>query len=515
MGRKYIGQVNNQNFVYPNYEMTEYDVEIVHDINNNCISGTVTSFSATTISSSSITFTYNGSYNFNGSEPFKGILVSPIITTNYLSVHCQVPGNTYMNTWRVVDTRFTSYTPPVIPTTGSWTGDTFTITPATFGLASFTSGAYYFEFRFIAEKCLYKICSTLNVTISTPTPTPTVTPTATPTATGLPPTDTPTPTPTATGLPPTDTPTPTPTATGVPPTDTPTPTPTNTPTATPTVTYTYLVNCSGTLQGYCLGELTPGQQVTINEICYVATTTTTSPTGTLISGTQLLEACCPTPTPTPTPSPVAVGIYTGATFGSSTAACLDSNAPNGTVYIANGDTLSDGDTLYTNPGLTVQFVGNDNYYRLYWNLTFYAADINGAGFVSLLTNCGTIPTDTPTPTPTATPTATPVPTEFYINIANNTTASDITNITVNGVAISGVTFPVTFGDGASGVSNQMGTYTVVVSYNSGLKYVEITDTDSNYNCASGTGTSRTFGGQITNGTAGIMYITMDDGSTCP
>lgn len=213
MGRKYIGQVNNQNFVYPNYEMTEYDVEIVHNINNNCISGTVTSFSATTVSSSSITFTYNGSYNFNGADPFKNLLVSPIITTNYLSVHCQVPGNTYMNTWRVVDTRFTSYTPPAIPTTGSWTGDTFIITPATFGLASFTSGAYYFEFRFIAEKCLYKICSTLNVTISTPTPTPTITPTATPSPT---PTATGTPTPTPTAGPITSTPTPTPTATPAP-----------------------------------------------------------------------------------------------------------------------------------------------------------------------------------------------------------------------------------------------------------------------------------------------------------
>jgi hypothetical protein len=214
MGRKYIGQVNNQNFVYPNYEMTEYDVEIVHDINNNCISGTVTSFSATTISSSSITFTYNGSYNFNGADPFKGPILTPIILTNYLSVHCQVPGNTYMNTWRVVDTRNTSYNPPTLPTSGSWTGDTFTITPATFGLASFTSGTYYFEFRFIAEKCLYKICSSLNVNVTTPTPTPTRTSTPTPTPTSTPTGPTPTPTPTATPGGPT--PTPTPTATPAP-----------------------------------------------------------------------------------------------------------------------------------------------------------------------------------------------------------------------------------------------------------------------------------------------------------
>jgi hypothetical protein len=172
MGRKYIGQVDNNNFVYPNYEMAEYDVEIVHDINNNCITGTTTSFSATSFSSSGITFTYNASYNFNGAEPFKGAFSSPNITTNYLSVHCQVPSNTYMNTWRVVDTRSVNYTPPTLPTTGSSTGNTFTITPAMFGLGSFTYGVFYFEFRFIGERCLYKICTSLNVTAPTPTPTP-------------------------------------------------------------------------------------------------------------------------------------------------------------------------------------------------------------------------------------------------------------------------------------------------------------------------------------------------------
>ena len=172
MGRKYIGQVDNHNFVYPNYEMAEYDVEIVHDINNNCITGTVTNFIVSTYSSSGITFSYDGTYNFNGSEPFKGALSSPVISANYLSVHCQAPSNTYMNTWRVVDTRSLNYTPPTLPTTGSWTGDTFTITPAMFGLGSFTYGIFYFEFRFIAEKCIYKICTSLDVSPPTPTPTP-------------------------------------------------------------------------------------------------------------------------------------------------------------------------------------------------------------------------------------------------------------------------------------------------------------------------------------------------------
>ena len=325
-------------------------------------------------------------------------------------------------------------------------------------------------------------------------------------------TSTPTPTPTSTSTPtPTPTSTPTPTPTGLPPTYTPTPTPTTVPT-----TYTYLVNCSGTLQGYCVGNLSAGTQVLIGGICYVATTTTTSPTGTLISGSQTLGTCCPTPTPTPTLVPVGIGIYTGATFGNSSLACANSNYPNGTVYIANGDTLSNGDILYTNPGLTTPYNGNDNYYRLYSG-GFYAATISGGGYVSNLTACTATPTPTPTSTPTPTPTPTSGPTVFYINIANNASpGTDITNITVNGVAISGATFPISAGDGASGVSDQLGaSYSVVVSY-SGVtgQYVEITDTDSNYNCATATGGSRTFTSQVTNGPIGIMYITMGNGS-CP
>ena len=506
MSRKYVGQVNNQNFVYPNYEMTEYDVEIVHDINNNCITGTVTNFSATTISSTGITFTYDGTYNFNGSEPFKGALLTPLIEVPYLSVHCQVPNQTYMNTWRLVDIRSTSYTPPTLPTTGSWSTDSFILAPSYFGLTSFSSGTYFFEFRFIAEKCLYKICTSVTVNMPTPTPTPTPSPTPggpTPTpapvgqcycyevqvtgttggeggiiatldyndcyavrtgraftigpgtykvciqtvggvvqwfpegtygidtsnllipgvgncntgysCSGYVPAGTPTPTPTATPTPTPGGPTPTPTPTA---TSTPTPTPTSTgspitPTPTPTATavpptYTYLVNCSGSLQGYCLGNLSAGTQVLIGGICYVATTTTTSPTGTLISGAQTLGTCCPTPTPTPTPAPVGIGIYTGATFGNATLACNNSNYPSGTVYIANGDTLSNGDVLYTNTGLSTPFNGNDNYYRLLASgSSYYAATISGSGTVSNLTACSGIATPTPTPTATSTPTPTP------------------------------------------------------------------------------------------------------------
>ena len=266
----------------------------------------------------------------------------------------------------------------------------------------------------------------------TVTPTPTVTntplPTATPTPTSTPIPDTPTPTPTVTPTP-TATGTPTPTPTPVPPTPTPTatvtPTPTVTPTATPVVTYTYLADCSGgTILGWIVGEFTPNQQVTIGSNCYVSTFTTINPTqGSLITGTPTWEACCPTSTPTPTPVPVGYGVYTGATFINATLACNDNNYPSVTLYIANGDTISNGDILYTNPGLTGPYVGNDNYYHIYKDNNRWVAQISGSGYVSNLISCSSIPTPTPTATatPTPTPTATPAPPSFpfVVNVGRN------------------------------------------------------------------------------------------------
>jgi hypothetical protein len=277
---------------------------------------------------------------------------------------------------------------------------------------------------------------------STPTPTPTSTPTITPTPTlgcfmsggsvSFSPDPTPTPTPTSTSTPtvtPTSTVTPTPTATSTGPTFTPTPTPT----ATPTVTYTYLAACSGgTILGWIQGEYTQNQQVSIGGDCYVTTFTTISPTqGSLIIGTPTWEACCPTATPTPTPVPVGYGVYTGATFGNATLACADGNYPSVTLYIANGDTISNGDILYVQPGLTEPFNGNDNYYHIFKNSGRWAATISGGGYVSNLTDCNGLP-PTPTPTPTITPTPTFIPYDMIvytgttlINACANTTPTTV------------------------------------------------------------------------------------------
>ena len=204
MSRKYIKQINDLDFVFPNKQLAEYDVEIVHDINDNCVSGTVNSLTVAPFTSTGLTVNYDITWNLNGAEPW-------IRNSNLLglfSIHMLAPGQDYYKPWRLILSNATS----------TITGTTFnsasliTVTPAAMGLTSFAEGTYYFEVRFIGHTCISPVCVTLNLAFATPTPTPTATPvppTPTPTATIVGPTPTPTPTATSIG------PTPTPTATSV------------------------------------------------------------------------------------------------------------------------------------------------------------------------------------------------------------------------------------------------------------------------------------------------------------
>lgn len=185
---KYIKQIINQDFVYANNEISEYDIELVHDINNQSVSGTVTSFSATTVSTTGITLTFNYAWSKNGAEPF----ISNAGNINLVSVHMLAPNQNYYKPWRAVDLVSNVST---FLTTYSGT-HTFTVTPSQLGIASFSNGLYYFEFRFIGHRAIYNILASLNITtVPTPTPTPTATIGPTPTPS---PTVTPTPTPTST-----------------------------------------------------------------------------------------------------------------------------------------------------------------------------------------------------------------------------------------------------------------------------------------------------------------------------
>lgn len=203
MSYRYIPQENNINFVFPNNDTYEYDVDIIHDLNENSISGTVYNLLATSISTTAITISYYATWDLNGAEPF----ITSGNNINFLSVHCMTSSQSYYKPWRLVDFRSEPYTGQ---TSANLVGVTFTMVPADLGLTSFSSDTLFFEFRMIGAKSIFPICGSVfaNMPTSTPTPTPTLTPTPTPT-----PTDTPTATPTITSTPtvtPTVTPTPTP-----------------------------------------------------------------------------------------------------------------------------------------------------------------------------------------------------------------------------------------------------------------------------------------------------------------
>ena len=163
MSKKYIAQVNSSNFIYPNNTLAEYDVEIVHDINNNSVSGTTSGFSALYNSGTGniqISFTYI--WSKNNADPFideNGLL-------HILSVHMTEPTKEYYKPWRCISGVTTS-------STGATTNtDTFLIivTPAMMGVTTFSSGVYNFEIRFIGKRSIYPLCYSTSVMIVTPTP---------------------------------------------------------------------------------------------------------------------------------------------------------------------------------------------------------------------------------------------------------------------------------------------------------------------------------------------------------
>ena len=156
---KYIPQLNETNFVFPNYDIAEYDVDIIHDINNLSVSGTVSNFIISgTPRTTGITFTHDWTWSKNGAETF----INTVGSLQLISVHMIAAGQTYYKPWRLVDTVATGVT-----TNSTYSGsNTIIVTPFNMGLTAFVSGTYYFEFRFIGLKAIYPICQTISVTVT-------------------------------------------------------------------------------------------------------------------------------------------------------------------------------------------------------------------------------------------------------------------------------------------------------------------------------------------------------------
>jgi hypothetical protein len=157
MSLKYIPQLSNQNFVFPNNTLEEYDVDIYHQLLETPVYGQITSLSATSISSSAITINYNYVWNKNSSE----IFINSSGTTNVLSVHVMSPAQQYYKPWRCVDFKTGSTVSNVI------SGNTSTtFTASQLSISGLTSGTYPIEFRMIGHRNVEPICQTLQITVT-------------------------------------------------------------------------------------------------------------------------------------------------------------------------------------------------------------------------------------------------------------------------------------------------------------------------------------------------------------
>ena len=167
MSKRYIPQTPNNDFVYPNNDKVEYDENIVHEINDNTVSGTI----------SGLTLSYSGpnlqlQYTYEWSKNGADTWVRESGNTGLLSVHMLAPNQEYFSAWRIVDSVSTPTTNPTVIGPISLTRY---ISPSSFGLTSWPAGQYTFEFRFIGLKQNYIICETATLA-GLPTPTPTSTP---------------------------------------------------------------------------------------------------------------------------------------------------------------------------------------------------------------------------------------------------------------------------------------------------------------------------------------------------
>jgi len=189
MSKKYVAQVNSTNFVYPNNTLVEYDVDIIHDINNNSVSGTVTNFVTTfSLGNTRLNYSFDYTWSKNNAEPY----IQENGHISLLSVHVMVGTNLYFKPYQLIVSTYDDN--PNITTYTEHVSGYVTVT----GGGYFPSSDYYFEFRFIGHRAIFPVCITKTIVGVTPTPTPTKTGTPTPTPTSTPGlTTTPTPTPTA------------------------------------------------------------------------------------------------------------------------------------------------------------------------------------------------------------------------------------------------------------------------------------------------------------------------------
>jgi Fe-S cluster biogenesis protein NfuA len=227
------------------------------------------------------------------------------------------------------------------------------------------------------------------------------------------------------------------------------------------------------------------------------TTTTTSTTST-----------------TTTAAPVEYTIDSPAT-GSPFGACTGSTATT-QVFAAPGNTSPIVTLiLYTNQNLTSPFVGSAGWRKLARAGSSWAVVIDTNGEITDYATCASQTTTTTTSTTTTTTTS--LAPFADVSISNFFFQGDITDVTVEGVTVSGISFPITIGNGATGTTTEIGlTQTIIIYYDNVLagSRIEYTDGETGNFCdnISGGGSLTWSAADVVDG--GTITITAGDGS-CP
>ena len=260
------------------------------------------------------------------------------------------------------------------------------------------------------------------------------------------------------------------------------------------------------------------------------TTTTTSTTTT--TTTAATTTTTSTTTTTTTYAAITLSVSPGCSGGEGTGTITANGFSGGSEsfeYISISSSSSSDALSRLDNSATRDFLGGatEYTYTMLANATYYVAimdDLGNKGVSSgAVVNCVTTTTTSTTTTTTTAPTTTTTSTTTttttlgyaFVDIANDTAGTSITNITIGGVQVDGAVFPIVAGDGASATTTQTGaSRTIVVSYtNISGDSVEVIDTASNLTCISATSTSRSFAAQVV-ADGGTISISMFDGS-CP
>jgi hypothetical protein len=114
--------------------------------------------------------------------------------------------------------------------------------------------------------------------------------------------------------------------------------------------------------------------------------------------------------------------------------------------------------------------------------------------------------------------------EATLSITNSFFTGTITNVTVNGVSVTGGTFPINVGSSTTAYSNQIGTYDILVYYADATNpsnYMRITDSEYRDSCVDGFSSLGpgpyyvTFSSQILNTSITVNIISGDGQCTAP